>query len=177
MVYPLAEKYLRISGKTVEELAEEVGTSRSTMYYKLNGGSDMSVEMAIKVKAALGAEESIETLHAATNPKSRRAKRMTLKPEHIVEALNKTPELKRRLILRIMEELLDSEAFMEAYPRLYDPAAAEASPEYREKVREELAQIIVRLFHKNKVRPDDAEEALNRARGTYLEMYVHSDKS
>lgn len=48
---------------------------------------------------------------------------MTLKPEHIVEALNKTPELKRRLILRIMEELLDSEAFMEAYPRLYDPAA------------------------------------------------------
>lgn len=66
---------------------------------------------------------------------------MTLKPEHIVEALNKTPELKRRLILRIMEELLDSEAFMEAYPRLYDPAAAEASPEYREKVREELAQM------------------------------------
>ena len=160
MVYPLAEKYLRISGKTVEELAEEVGTSRSTMYYKLNGGSDMSVEMAIKVKAALGAEESIEKLFA-----------------RIVEALNKTPELKRRLILRIMEELLDSEAFMEAYPRLYDPAAAEASPEYREKVREELAQIIVRLFHKNKVRPDDAEEALNRARGTYLEMYVHSDKS
>lgn len=37
---------------------------------------------------------------------------MTLKPEHIVEALNKTPELKRRLILRIMEELLDSEAFI-----------------------------------------------------------------
>lgn len=62
MVYPLAEKYLRISGKTVEELAEEVGTSRSTMYYKLNGGSDMSVEMAIKVKAALGAEESMENI-------------------------------------------------------------------------------------------------------------------
>ena len=65
MVYPLAEKYLRISGKTVEELAEEVGTSRSTMYYKLNGGSDMS--MAIKVKAALGAEESIEKLFARSD--------------------------------------------------------------------------------------------------------------
>ena len=64
---PLAEKYLRISGKTVEELAEEVGTSRSTMYYKLNGGSDMSVEMAIKVKAALGAEESIEKLFARSD--------------------------------------------------------------------------------------------------------------
>ena len=62
-----AEKYLRISGKTVEELAEEVGTSRSTMYYKLNGGSDMSVEMAIKVKAALGAEESIEKLFARSD--------------------------------------------------------------------------------------------------------------
>ena len=64
---PLAEKYLRISGKTVEELAEEVGTSRSTMYYKLNGGSDMSVGMAIKVKAALGAEESIEKLFARSD--------------------------------------------------------------------------------------------------------------
>ncbi len=62
-----AEKYLRISGKTVEELAEEVGTSRSTMYYKLNGGSDMSVEMAIKIKAALGAEESIEKLFARSD--------------------------------------------------------------------------------------------------------------
>lgn len=173
MVYPLAEKYLRISGKTVEELAEEVGTSRSTMYYKLNGGSDMSVKMAIKVKAALGAEESIEKLFA----RSDEPEKQEGEAHDVVEALNKTPELKRRLILRIMEELLDSEAFMEAYPRLYDPAAAEASPEYREKVREELAQIIVRLFHKNKVRPDDAEEALNRARGTYLEMYVHSDKS
>ena len=67
MVYPLAEKYLRISSKTVEELAEEVGTSRSTMYYKLNGGSAMSVEMAIKVKAALGAEESIEKLFARSD--------------------------------------------------------------------------------------------------------------
>lgn len=37
------------------------------MYYKLNGGSDMSVEMAIKVKAALGAEESIEKLFARSD--------------------------------------------------------------------------------------------------------------
>lgn len=102
---------------------------------------------------------------------------MTIKPEYIVEALNKTPELKRRLILRIMEELLDSEAFLEAYPRLYDPEVAEVSPEYREKVCEEMAQIIVRLFRKNKVRPDDAEKTLNRARECYLGTYVHSDKS
>lgn len=102
---------------------------------------------------------------------------MTMKPEYIVEALNKTPELKRRLILRIMEELLDSEAFLEAYPRLYDPRIADVDLEYREKVCEELAQIIVRLFRKNKVRPDDAEKVLDRAREGYLETYVHSDKS
>lgn len=102
---------------------------------------------------------------------------MTLKPEHIVEALNKTPELKRRLVLRIMEELLDSEAFLEAYPTLYDPRIADVDLEYREKVCEEMAQIIVRLFRKNKVRPDDAEKVLDRAREDYLETCVHSDKS
>lgn len=102
---------------------------------------------------------------------------MTIKPEYIVEALDKTPELKRRLILRIMEELLDSEAFLEAYPTLYDPRIADVDLEYREKVCEEMAQIIVRLFRKNKVRPDDAEKVLDRAREDYLEMCVHSDKS
>lgn len=102
---------------------------------------------------------------------------MTIKPEYIVEALDKTPELKRRLILRIMEELLDSEAFLEAYPTLYDPRIADVDLEYREKVCEEMAQIIVRLFRKNKVRPDDAEKVLDRAREDYLETCVHSDKS
>ena len=102
---------------------------------------------------------------------------MTIKPEYIVEALDKTPELKRRLILRIMEELLDSEAFLEAYPTLYDPHIADVDLEYREKVCEEMAQIIVRLLRKNKVRPDDAEKVLDRAREDYLETCVHSDKS
>lgn len=102
---------------------------------------------------------------------------MTIKPEYIVEALNKTPELKRRLVLRIMEELLDSEAFLEAYPTLYDPRIADVDLEYREKVCEEMAQIIVRLFRKNKVRPDDAEKVLDQAREDYLGTYVHSDKS
>lgn len=101
---------------------------------------------------------------------------MTLKPEHIVEELNRTPKLKRDLIMKMVEVMLDSEAFLEAYPRLYDPALAEVSSEYREKVREELAQIIVRLFHKNKVRMDDASDVLYRARRYYLEMYVNRDK-
>lgn len=101
---------------------------------------------------------------------------MTLKPEHIVEELNRTPKLKRDLIMKMMEVMLDSEAFLEAYPRLYDPALAEVSSEYRKKVREELAQIIVRLFRKNKVRMDDASDVLYRARRYYLEMYVNRDK-
>ena len=40
-----------------------------------------------------------------------------------------------------------------------------------------MAHIIVRLFRKNKVRPDDAEKVLDRAREDYLETCVHSDKS
>lgn len=40
---------------------------------------------------------------------------MTLKPEHIVEELNRTPKLKRDLIMKMMEVMLDSEAFLEAY--------------------------------------------------------------
>ena len=94
---------------------------------------------------------------------------MTLKPEHIVEELNRTPKLKRDLIMKMMEVMLDSEAFLEAYPRLYDPALAEVSSE-------KLAQIIVRLFRKNKVRMDDASDVLYRARRYYLEMYVNRDK-
>lgn len=81
---------------------------------------------------------------------------MTLKPEHIVEELNRTPKLKRDLIMKMMEVMLDSEAFLEAYPTLYDPRIADVDLEYREKVCEEMAQIIVRLFRKNKVRPDDS---------------------
>ena len=92
---------------------------------------------------------------------------MTLKPEHIVEELNRTPKLKRDLIMKVMEVMLDSEAFLEAYPTLYDPRIADVDLEYREKVCEEMAQIIVRLFRKNKVRPDDAEKTLNRARECY----------
>ena len=44
---------------------------------------------------------------------------MTLKPEHIVEELDRTPKLKRDLIMKMMEVMLDSEAFLEAYPTLY----------------------------------------------------------
>lgn len=62
MVYPVIERYLRESGKTVEALAQDVGTSRSTMYYKLNGHSGIDMAMARAIKQALGATESVEDL-------------------------------------------------------------------------------------------------------------------
>lgn len=62
MVYPKIEELLSKKKMTVEELAKEVGTSRSTMYYKLNGNSEIGVNMAVRIRAVLGAEESIEPL-------------------------------------------------------------------------------------------------------------------
>ena len=62
MVYPKIEEHLLKKKMTVEELAKEVGTSRSTMYYKLNGNSEIGVDMAVRIRAVLGAEESIELL-------------------------------------------------------------------------------------------------------------------
>lgn len=62
MVYPKIEELLSKKRMTVEELAKEVGTSRSTMYYKLNGNSEIGVDMAVRIRAVLGAEESIELL-------------------------------------------------------------------------------------------------------------------
>ena len=102
---------------------------------------------------------------------------MTLKPEHIVEELNRTPKLKRDLIMKMVEVMLDSEAFLEAYPRLYDLKRARTDATYREKVREEMAWIIVRMFCKNRVHPDDARDALSRAREYYWELCMHSDRA
>lgn len=91
--------------------------------------------------------------------------------ENLVKALDQTPELKRRLITRVAWDLLESEAFLEAYPRLYDPQKAEADAEYADTVCTELAQIITRLLHKNRVRKEDAQEALRRAWEGYFERY------
>lgn len=51
--------------------------------------------------------------------------------------LERTPELKRRLVVRIAEEILESEAFSEAYPRTDKP--------------EELKAILTRVLWKNRV--------------------------
>lgn len=75
---------------------------------------------------------------------------MTLKPEHIVEELNRTPKLKRDLIMKMMEVMLDSEAFLEAYPTLYDPCIADVDLEYRE--------ILTVLFYSDDKAPQEHDE-------------------
>ena len=81
--------------------------------------------------------------------------------EKMAQELKETPELKRRLILRVARELLDSEAFMEAYPRLYETARN------KHDANEEMAKIITRLFKKNRVSAQDAETILRRAAEIY----------
>ena len=73
MVYPKIEELLSKKKMTVEELAKEVGTSRSTMYYKLNGNSEIGVDMAVRIRAVLGAEESIELLFSREDAEEARA--------------------------------------------------------------------------------------------------------
>jgi hypothetical protein len=86
----------------------------------------------------------------------------------LLEALERAPELKRRLAVRVVRDILDSEAFMEAYPRVDGPA---------ENANEELAKIIVRLFRKNRTSEEDAEAVLERAGIIYDGMYSREGES
>jgi transposase len=86
----------------------------------------------------------------------------------LLEALERAPELKRRLAVRVVRDILDSEAFMEAYPRVDGPA---------ENANEELAKIIVRLFRKNRTSEEDAEAVLERAGIIYDGMHSREGES
>lgn len=59
--------------------------------------------------------------------------------EKLAQELKETPELKRRLVMRVARELLDSEAFMEAYPHIYETARNKTD------ANDEMAKIITRL--------------------------------
>lgn len=87
--------------------------------------------------------------------------RTVLTVEKLAQELKETPELKRNLIMRVARELLDSEAFMEAYPRIYETARNKTD------ANDELAKIITRLFKKNRVSVQDAETILHRATDLY----------
>lgn len=82
--------------------------------------------------------------------------------EKLAQELNETPELKRRVVMNVARVLLDSEAFMEAYPNVYEPEKADTDEEYRAGACWELAKIITRLLRKNRVRVQDAEEIMHQ---------------
>lgn len=73
--------------------------------------------------------------------------------EELVRELEQTPELKRRLVVRIAHEILESEAFLEAYPRVDIP--------------EQLTAIFTRILHKNRVNTADGRAVFAKLAQTY----------
>lgn len=65
--------------------------------------------------------------------------------EKLAQELKETPELKRSLVMRVARELLDSEAFMEAYPRIYETARnkTDANDEMAKNARKSHAQTVM----------------------------------
>ena len=59
---------LRIITLGPPEIARRTGTPASTFYAKLAGESDISLEFALKVKAVVGADESVEDLFRKKDP-------------------------------------------------------------------------------------------------------------
>ena len=65
--YPVVERHIKEQRKTVTELAQSIGMSKSTLYNKLAGNSEVSLALAGKIKIALGATEPLEILFATTD--------------------------------------------------------------------------------------------------------------
>lgn len=87
----------------------------------------------------------------------------TMSEEQLLEGLRKTPELKRRLVMRVAADLLESEAFLEAYPHL--------------ETEEQIKTALTRLLHKNKVSTIDGRRMVAELAESYKGMYSHSDRS
>lgn len=87
----------------------------------------------------------------------------TMSEEQLLEGLRKTPKLKRRLVMRVVADLLESEAFLEAYPHL--------------ETEEQIKTALTRLLHKNKVSTIDGRRMAAELAESYEGMYSHSDRS
>ena len=74
--------------------------------------------------------------------------------EELVRELEQTTEPKRRLAVRIAMDILESEAFLEAYPRADS--------------REQLTAIFTRILHKNRVNTADGRAIMAELAQTYL---------
>ena len=81
----------------------------------------------------------------------------TMSEEQLLEGLRKTPKLKRRLVMRVAADLLESEAFLEAYPHL--------------ETEEQIKTALTRLLHKNKVSTIDGRRMAAELAESYEGMY------
>lgn len=72
-MYPLLNLYIKKSGKNKAEIAKEVKVPTSTFYEKIAGRSKIDLDLALRIKKAVGAKEPIEILFEtapATHPVS-----------------------------------------------------------------------------------------------------------
>lgn len=60
--YPNLNRKIRESGKRKTDLAEEIGIPVTTFYDKLAGRSEIGIELAKKIKAALQVDDSLDEL-------------------------------------------------------------------------------------------------------------------
>lgn len=63
-IYPNLNRRIRESGKRKTDLAEEIGIPVTTFYDKLAGRSEIGIELAKKIKAALQVGDSLDELFA-----------------------------------------------------------------------------------------------------------------
>lgn len=65
-MYPLLDTYFKKSEKSKADIADEVGVPVSTFYEKISGKSKIDLELAKKIKKAVGASESLEALFSTS---------------------------------------------------------------------------------------------------------------
>jgi len=91
--------------------------------------------------------------------------------------LAEQPVGKQNLILKVVQLMCESEAFIETYPRIFDSERAAMDSAYRTEATVQMAKIIARFLKKNRASIADANRVLVTAREIYGDMYSHSDKS
>lgn len=82
--------------------------------------------------------------------------------EELIEELEQTTELKRRLAVRIAMDILESEAFMEGYPGGLS--------------REEMIEVLTRVLWKNKVSTEDGRAIFAELAEEYELKYAQLDR-
>ena len=80
---------------------------------------------------------------------------------NLEELIAVQPMGKQRVIQRLVKDICESEAFMETYPRVYDPLLAAANAEYNRKACQLLKATVLRLFQRNQVSCSDIERICN----------------